>query len=418
MRNAYISKWYLHLRWFSFAGQLAVLWLATYFGLTLPLSTILLILTVIPVTNILAYRFIHSFSRSTSLGLILTLDTLILTAVLGQAGGPSNPFTIVYLLHLVLAAVMLTPSWTWFIAVLSSISFASLFIISRPVPEWEMHGAHHGFSLHLHGMLFAYMTVSFLAAYFLNKILKELRDKESRLNRLKAIEENQKRLAALATITAGAAHELGSPLGTIAVVAAEMERRITASGNDHVLQEDIKLLKSEVQRCKEVLRELAERTGDRTGEPLQVLSISELLEAATQPLITRAEFDLSGVKDERVRVPPKALLAAIKNILANAVESYEGMRGIVRVATVTSERQMLLEISDEGCGIAESALERIGEPFFSTKDPGRGLGLGIYLARLTLEQIGGSLNISSIPGRGTSVKMVILRDCLKGQLAA
>lgn len=397
-----LSSSFIRLRWCAFFGQLLVLIAAVgFFDLTLPWEKILLLLAIIPVSNLAARTLFASKIREEQLvGGLLVLDTILLTAVLREAGGPTNPFTIVYLLHVVLAAVMLTPAWTWSIAALSCTGFFSLFVSSRAVPEWEHHGAHHGFSLHLHGMLAAYITVAFLVAYFLSKIVGELRRKEHRLSRLEHIAANQQRLTTLTTMTAGAAHELGTPLGTIAIVSHELEKALERKYPDKLLLEDVALLKSEISRCKKVLEELAKQSGDLLGEYLESLSASQLIAEAIVPLAAENRVNVSGSTDLLLhRVPRNALTIALRALLKNALEASENSP--IEVEVTQRNQEVQFQIRDRGMGISSENLERIGEPFFSTKGAGKGMGLGVYLTKLTAEQLGGTLSFASKLGEGT-----------------
>lgn len=417
MEKGIRSLWFIRLRWFAFLGQLLVLALAVgHFALSLPWISIAISLSLIPLSNITAQMSIKKyFSEKLLVGGLLALDTFILTAILCLAGGPTNPFTIVYLLHVVLAAVMLTPVWTWGIAILSSFGFGVLFLLSIPVPEWESHGAHHGLSLHLHGMLFAYIVVALLVAHFLSKIVGELQRKERKLQRLETLEANQQRLASLTTITANAAHELGTPLSTIAVVSHELGRMLLKRDADRDLLDDIALLKNETARCKAIIQELSERTGDLIGEVPQSLRVQDLLHDAIRPIKSDCEIKIIGSVEIFMRVPRKALVLAVRALVKNAVEATNGDNKPIEIEAQINGAEILLEIRDSGIGMDGEALERIGEPFFSTKGQGKGMGLGVYLSKLTVEQLGGSLVFKSIYSHGTHALMTFPIDCAQSR---
>lgn len=417
-----LSHAFIRFRWCAFIGQLLVLFFATYFfGLTLPQTVIISWLLLIPATNLCIYwRPIRHFSERTLVGCLLVIDTGILTAVLCEAGGATNPFTIVYLLHVVLAAIMLNPIWAWSIAAFSSLGFALLFIFPRPVPEWEIHGVHQGFSLHLHGMLFAYITAAAIVAYFLNKIAGDLRNKEQKLQRFQYLAANQQRLAALTAITAGAAHELGTPLSTIAVIGRELELAIAKRCPDYDLLEDLSLLKSETLRCKDVLQQLAEKTGELFGEAPQSVTVSQLIQDAVASLNTAsAGFNVSGAVDIVLfKVPKRALALTLRALIKNSLEASGPTRSPVEITAQDKGAAVLLEISDRGVGMDAATIERIGEPFFSTKKVGNGMGLGVYISKLTVEQLGGSLVFQSTQGQGTCARLTLPIDCSLTRTAA
>ena len=390
------------------------------FRLTIPWHIIAALIALNPLSSLAAQLpTFRTVSERNLIGLLLLLDTLIHTAILCLAGGPTNPFTIVYLLYVVLAAVVLTAAWTWIIAFFSSVGFGALFLFSQAIPEWNHHGPHHGFSLHLYGMLAAYVTVAVLVSYFLNRIVGELRRKERRLQQLEQMAANQQRLTSLTTMAAGAAHELGTPLATIAIVSHELERSLKKELPHHVgLLEDIALLKSETARCKRLLQELSEKSGDLLGEQPQMLKVADLVEEAIAPLkyenAPLIEGDTEFILEQ---APRKALAVAVRALIKNALEASESSDAVV-VSSQFSADDFTLEVLDRGSGMSEEILERVGEPFFSTKGPDRGMGLGIYLARLTAEQLGGSLTFASVHGQGTSARLVLPRNLGRSREAA
>lgn len=381
---------------------------ASFFKLTLPAGYIAFFIAFAAASNLLLETpFLARLPEERVIGTLLSIDTILLTLLLSLSGGPMNPFTIVYLLHVVLSAVLLPPIWTWAIAVLSCFGFASLFVISLPVPEWESHGAHHGFSLHLHGMLFSYVSVALLTAYFLNRIIRDLRGKERELERLEHIAASQQRLASLVTITAGAAHELSTPLSTIAVVCGELQRQAHNIGASKILIDDLELLRTETYRCKQIIQDLSARTGDVLGESPQTVRIADLVEEALAPLIGKDRVQTIGVMDLILsQAPRRALVMALRALVKNALEassvSVDEKDKIVELEVRQSGGQVSVEVRDRGVGINDGVFARLGEPFFSTK-PG-GMGLGVYIARLTFEQLGGRLQFGANGGKGTMAR--------------
>jgi two-component system, sensor histidine kinase RegB len=419
MNRDYILAWYIRLRWFAFLGQSLVLAISVYgFKLTLAWPSIFALLCAIPISNLIC--LISPFSNYPEkklVGSLLTLDTILLTFVLSLAGGPTNPFTIVYLLHVVIAAVLLTPKWTWAISLLSVICFTSLFYYTVDVPEWQHHGAHHGFSLHLHGMLFAYTTVALLVAYFLNQIIGDLQKKELKLQRLEIISQNQQKLTSLATVTANAAHELGSPLATIAVVCHELERSLLNAQENKDVIDDITLLKSEISRCKQIIQELSERTGDLSSEAPRWLTVKEICLNVIKQLKCHENVCIEDKDSCLINAPSKAITLIIKSILKNALEASIDSNNKINIKIENRNELTLISITDAGYGMDENTLEHIGEPFFTTKS-NKGMGLGVYLSKLTLQQIGGTLTFDSKANIGTTAVISLPTNCLEARDAA
>ena len=232
-------RWLIRVRWGAAVGQLATLLIADWaLGLALPLAPMFAIVAVAAATNLAATRMLQrspaeGAERTVSSGLLagtlLAIDTLLLTISLALTGGPQNPFSVFYLVYITLAAVVLGARWTWFLTVLAACSYGSLFLylMTRPPEVPGDHSTHIAVGLsHLQGMWWAFLLAASLTAYFVVKLSSaiERRDRELALMREQAL--RHERLASLTTLAAGAAHELSTPLATIAVVTGEIERAL------------------------------------------------------------------------------------------------------------------------------------------------------------------------------------------------
>ncbi len=329
------------------------------------------------------------------------------------SGGPTNPFSIAYFLNVVLAAVMLDAFWTWVMALASSLAFGATFFFYRPIPEWEHHFHHHGFSLHLHGMWLSYLIVSLLAAYFLVKIVKQSKLKELRLKQFEELAINQKRLALLAALAGGAAHELGTPLANIVLIASELSRQARDLNFNQDVISDLDTLKTESFRCKEIIQKFSQGIGEPANQTLESVAPETILRSVVKEL--ESENLVSIKSDAEVlfkNVPSIALRNAFKSIIKNALEAGADLGAAPPVLIEIRQVDDLLRIDiiDKGKGIKEGDLDRVGEPFFSTKQNGEGMGLGVYLARLTAEQLGGQLSYRSKVGEGTTATFMLPID--------
>src|SRR5262249_51073248 len=168
-------------------------------------------------------------------------DTLCLTLLLGLSGGPANPFSLLYLVQITFSAIVLRKLWTWALGVLSTLSFGLLFWISRDVPAFHEHGQSGEFSLHLLGMWLAFGTAALLISFFVGKMASESRQKESEIRLMQKRLARNDRLASLVTLSAGAAHEIATPLATIAVTAKELEREAREQLRHSRIEEDAQL---------------------------------------------------------------------------------------------------------------------------------------------------------------------------------
>ena len=348
----------------------------------------------------------------TTLGAVFVLDTLLLTALLYFAGGPANPFSAFYLVHVTIAAVALGMRWSAGIVVLSALSYAGLFFKHVTVPAME-HAHHSGsaFSVHLQGMWVALTIAASLIAYFVTRVSKALRAREADLLRVLQLAARNEKLASLSTLAAGAAHELGTPLGTIAIAAKELERSIRTAPDEAVL--DARLIRDELERCRAIVRRMSANAGQTIGElpePTSTLSIvAALRERMSEAALANVD---TAITDASFVAPVQGLVQVLSNLVQNAIHATpEGGARIVLLSDVVGET-VRFTVQDRGRGIARADLDRVGEPFFTTKAPGQGMGLGLFLARAFAERHGGQLVVASEEGKGTRVSLELPKASL------
>ncbi|MFN0149261.1 MAG: ATP-binding protein [bacterium] len=425
--------WLLRLRWGAIAGQtLTVVLVERLLHFELPLGPIFAIIGLELATNIgcTAWADGRAITRERPLVLLLAFDIVALTALLYFSGGPMNPFNFLYLVHLALAAVVVSPFWTWGLAALSLSSFGALFIAHR---ELRVAGVPHAIgahdmSLHVQGMWVAFAVAAVFIVYFVSRVSRGLAEREAELARTRSLAERSEKLASLATLAAGAAHELATPLSTIAVVAKELERELERRGaagggafaGDGVVQ-DARLIRTEVERCHKILEHMAVEAGESPGEGILSISVAELIDAALEAAPDRARvrtrFD-GDVAARELRLPPRAVAEALRAVIKNAAEaSPDGARIFVDAAV--DGDVLRIAVRDDGGGMPPAVLARAGEPFFTTKGPGRGMGLGLFLTRAVIERLGGTLGLDSAPARGTTVtlSLPLVAPATRGHMA-
>ena len=387
--------WLVRLRWAFFAGQLVMLPVAhVWFGVAIDSLVIGIELFAMAASNLAlsAVRAQPRWSRAHVIGGVMVLDSVLLTLLLAGAGGSANPFTVLYLVNITLSAIVLNAWWTSAIAVLSLAGFALLFTTSSN--HAMMHHGGEGFTQHLQAMWGAFGLAAVLIAFFVGRVTREIASQREQIATLRAANERTERLASVTRLAAGAAHELGSPLATIAVAAHEAQCHLATTPDTVVA--DLELIVLEVERCQEILGHLAMRG---SSEHADAMSLVELAEAIRDHLGEDASLrvDVAITADTRLVTPRDQLVQSIVALVDNALEATE-QRVSVELA---GGDQVQVAVVDHGDGIADDVLARIGSPFFTTKAAGRGLGLGVFLARAFCESRGGTLTIASEPGRGT-----------------
>jgi two-component system sensor histidine kinase RegB len=409
--------WLVRLRWLAVVSQaLAVLVVKSLVGIELSLGPLLSVVLVTALSNLALMLWLERKPRIEAwmAASVMSLDFLLLTALLYLSGGPENPFTVLYLVNIALAAVVLEPGYAWALCALSTACFGALFmlpprseLVDRAMDQamaMHHHHPHHAeepMSLHLKGMWVAFFVAATVIAYVVTRVTRDLDRQRSEAAAARTRALRSERLAALATLSAGAAHELATPLGTIAVVAKELEREL-AHGQGSAA--DARLIREEVERCKHILTQMASDAGESMGEAFTRIEARALLELALEEVAERERVELVLDAAGMLHVPARAWARALRGLIRNALQASASP---VKVEVRSSREHVEIAVTDQGHGMTEEVLARVGEPFFTTKEPGRGMGLGVFLARALAERMGGSLELSSRVGAGTSVRVLL-----------
>lgn len=399
--------WLARLRWGVLGGQLAgVLAAYEFLDVDLRVGWIVSLLSLSTATNVLLlWRFGSSGSVSrAACGAVLAFDTLLLTALLHATGGSANPFSVLYLVDITLAAMLLGASWTWGLTIVAVGAYGSLFL-SQP------HAEHmgHEYATHLRGMWFAFALTAMLTAAFVVRLTATIQRRDQEIEAIREQAARSERLAGLTTLAAGAAHELGTPLATIAVAASELERAVAKLPPSHAapLVDDARLIRGQLERCRQILDQMTATAGEVAGEFPTPIALRQLLEEVRADL-GAAEAGRLRVRlgmDGSATVPHRALARAIVNLVRNAFDASSPGESVEVVVEAGDGGSLRVSVTDRGQGMRREVLERATEPFFTTKAAGRGMGMGLFLARVLVEQLGGSLSLVSAPGSGTTATL-------------
>jgi two-component system sensor histidine kinase RegB len=403
-------RWLTALRWAAVVGQtLTVIFVHTFLDVEMPLVPLGVILSAELLLNLVAWHRGKNQSRlhESELALWVGLDLVSFSAILYFTGGPSNPFNFFYMVHVAMASLTLHARYAWSLVLLSALSFAGLFRWHRPLPTLD-----NDWDLHLHGLWLSYSLVASCIVYFLQRARSTIEERDAELAVQRKLTEQTERLSSLATLAAGAAHELSSPLATIAVVSKELALDLSEAGNERAL-EDVELVRGQVERCRKILARLAHTAGEAPGEAEAWLSVDELFSAVTldlahgQRVTSHIEPALSRWQ---LRCPREAFSQALRVLVENAIEAPSD---IVELEASLQERDLVLSVTDHGPGMSEATLARVFEPFFTTKPTGKGMGLGLYLARNVILSLRGTLTLRSQPNVGTTATVVLPAERLR-----
>ncbi len=347
----------------------------------------------------------------------LAYDLAQLSALLYFTGGLINPFSILFLVPVTIAATTLSLRATLILGVLTVFSVTTLTYFSWPLP-WRAGEVLVKPGIYLAGTWLALIiSLTFLAGYAW-RLAEEARRMTAALAAAQRALESEQRLSAVGALAAAAAHELGTPLATIALVAKELARDMPDDGPHG---EDLRLLVSQSARCKEILAQLSQAP-DRRHAVIEDLPLPLLVREAAQPhegFGIEIEIVSNGPKDKAlipiVRRSPE-LMHGLGNFIENAVDFAKRK---VTIEIRWSAGDLRLRIIDDGRGFAAAVLDRLGEPYLTTRAPqaadkqvtdlhdlhdrDAGMGLGVFIAKTLLERTGADISFANGASGGAIV---------------
>ena len=246
-----------------------------------------------------------------------------------------------------------------------------------------------------------------MITYFVTRVTGELNHRNDELRAAEQRRAQSEKLESLGTLAAGAAHELASPLSTIAVVAKELERRLQDSPEQATLLSDARLIRSELDHCRAILDRMAGHAGQAVGEQVTAVPVAKFLDdviggVRRQDRVRRRVDD--DVGEVEIAIPRESLAQAVRGLVQNALDATDP-EGEVDVQAARAESRLLISVVDHGPGMDPETLARVGEPFYTTKEPGKGMGLGVFLARSVIERLGGTVRLETTPGGGVTARV-------------
>ena len=394
---------------------------STYWILNIPLlwTEIITTLSLLSILNFATWvRLRRNFSVSNiEFFLQILIDVFALSALLYFNGGSTNPFVSLFLLPLTITAAVLPWVYTWLMAA-TTIGFYSL-LIFKHVPLPHDHNQHMSeFDLHVSGMWLAFVLSTTLISWFVVKMSGSIRERDKDLSEIREQALRDEQLIALGTMAAGAAHELGTPLATMAIVSKEIQ-------NDHIenqdLQKSMRILRDQINQCKHTLTELLadagqSRTEDASGQTVD-LFLQDILEKwrLMRPTV-KFTYVCNGDLPAPNIINTQPLSQSILNLLNNAADAsietniINSSTGIsvenIIINSDWNKKELRLEILDFGKGLSEEALERAGQAFFTSKDE-HGFGIGLFLANANIERYGGSVHLTNYEKGGACTQVIL-----------
>lgn len=398
------------LRWIAIIGQLlAILFVHFGLGFKLPLLPSLGVVAVSALLNVVLFIIYPTAKRLSAAGAAgyLAFDLVQLGILLYLTGGIDNPFTVLILVPVTVSATILTLRSTVILGALAFVITVVMTVHHLPLPWGDPSEVLQPKLLQWGNLIALVLGTLFIAAYAW-QVAEEARRMSDALAATQMALAREQQVSALGGLAAAAAHELGSPLGTIAVVVKEMARELPP---DNPLAEDVALLQSQVERCRDILARLSRRPSDSSDqEAFSDLGIANLIEMAAQPWRREAiDFSVALVSEGAAPNLPRRpeIIHGLSNLLQNAMEFA---RHSVSAEIGWDDRTIRLRILDDGPGLNVDILSALGEPYVTSRPDSGGMGLGVFIAMNLLRRSGASVAFANRPGGGTQVTVVWPRE--------
>ncbi len=429
-------KWLFILRNLMVMGEGMLIILSIYgLNINLPEQQLWLVVLATVAVNLYTSMRLETDEPVTELEIFsqISIDVFAIAALLYLTGGASNPITWVFLLPLIITAIMLPQAYAWYMVILTTSLYTMLIAFNVPLPSIEPHmpdpapllhsdiesyqmlqHAHimndkSYFSLHMFGMWFGFVFSAGLVAFFVVELARTLKDQERSLAEARENALRDERVIALGTLAASAAHDMGTPLGTIAIVAHELEQEYPSHRYPD-LYEKMLIMQQQINRCKETLSVMSASAGEMRAESGSVILVADYLDSViNQWRAHKPAAKLNCVIDPDVAIEAKiiaerTLTHSIINILNNAAEASPVEQGIEFHAT-WDKSYMTIKIRDFGPGFPSDLVDLAGKhPVVSKK---RGLGVGLFLTYSTINRLGGKIQLYNSEPNGACVEITL-----------
>jgi two-component system sensor histidine kinase RegB len=428
-------KWLFILRNLMILSEIVLIVISVYgLNIRLPEQPLWLVILSIIAVNIYTSMRLQTEDPVTELEIFsqLVIDVFAIGALLYLTGGASNPITWVFLLPLIITAIMLHQSYAWYMVILTTSMYTGLMAYNVPLPSIEPHMPNpemqfsdaknyqllqqvhamsdtHYFNLHIFGMWFGFVFSAGLVAFFVVELAKTLKAQERNLAEARENALRDERVVALGTLAASAAHDMGTPLGTIAIVTHELEQEYPAHRFQD-LHEKLLIMQQQVDRCKTALSVMSASAGEMRAESGSAMLLTDYLDEVIKqwrthkPTATLCFFVDTEVITQAKIVAELTLTHSIINILNNAAEASPSEKSIEFHASWDLD-YVVIKIRDFGPGFPPELIDFAGkQPVISKK---RGLGVGLLLAYSTINRLGGKINLYNNETGGACVEITL-----------
>ena len=398
-----------YIRTVTFFGQSLAVIFAIY-GLQANLNVWLIgtTLAVLAFLNLITYARLFSPWPVTEPEFFTQLiaDMALYGALLFHMGGATNPFVFLLLVPLIIASTTLSKAYVWLVSVMVVVIYSSLLVYYEPLVQLDNSHQHRIlelFDIHIIGMWINFMLTVLVVTYFIVRMRNSMQLQQNRLEleREKRIQDQQ--LLSLATMAAGTAHELGTPLSTMQVLLKELEHE-----NQHSpeLLEDLQLLRQQTEICSDKLKQMAQTVKQEQASSQAIPATQLLDETLEQFKVQRPDATFTSQVLTSAEAPvlncTTSLRQSLLNLFNNAADAEPKE---IEIELEWDQNEVFLRIHDKGPGISLEQSDNLGKPFVTTK--GKGLGIGLFLTTTTLARYDGDVRLYNHPDGGTLTEVTL-----------
>ncbi len=409
-------KYLLLIRFIAIGGQmLAMLLLRQVFAVEIPAKPVVWIIIALALFTLVSWLRLRGREELPDwmfLGQLL-VDVAALTFLVYFTGGSANPFIFLFILPVIFAAASIRPIFTTLVALSAALGYTLLMFFH--VPIGEPYSGHNAAQLHVWGMWYGFILSAGLVALFVSRIASALRQRDRALSAAREDALRAEQAVTLGTLAAGTAHELGTPLSTMAALARDMQDQYADRPE---LSDDLKLMREQLDRCKSILAEMASDAGQLQADSGHIVSVEEFLHDLFEAWkINRhnalIDIDCHGVRPAPLIIADKSLGQAVTNILNNAADAY---RSRIQLTGNWTADSLMIRVVDDGRGIPEDYQSKLGNRILGSRPADKGLGIGLFLAQTTLKRLGGEITFTNLPSDGlrTQIELplnrILVRD--------